>query len=366
MKVRQTSSRHLTLRSVPWTTGLVGIVFIALGLGVGALFGEKSLLECDRAGAGQCTLSRSNLINSQTRTFAIASLQGAEVNTSNSSDGDTYRVLLLTSEGAVPLTHVYDSNWSKSARQADEANRFIQTPTMPSLRLGRDRRWVGGLIMFFFSGGGLYLLIKTKVATCEFDKSTNRMALCLQGLLGSESRQYALQQILGLRVELSQKANPEDDDDEKGPSSRLTLVLKTGEVIPLSRIYTNDTAEQEEVARQVHEFLRLPLLPQWNVFQVVLDQGKIALPLITGGAAQRLAAIEACQQTLRQDPNDVEAYQRLATALSMQGQKDQAKQLLESARGRCQSYGEFDQAAHLDHVLSMLKLKDNDKWWESI
>lgn len=364
MKVSQTSSRQLTLRSVPWTTGLVSILFIAVGLVSAVLFGEKSVLECDRAGVGQCTLSHWNLANSQTRTFAIASLQEAEVDTSKSSDGDTHRVVLLTHEGAVPLTRSYDSNRRKSVRQAAAANRFIQTATMPQLRLGRDRRWVGLLVLFCFSGGGLLLLINTKVATCEFDKSTNRLALRLQGLLGSKSHHYSLQQISGLRVELSQRAASKDD--KKEPSSRLTIVLKTGEVIPLSKIYAGDTATQAKVARQVHEFLRLPLLPHWDSSQVMLDQTKIALQIMTGGTAQRLATIERCQQTLRQDPNDVEAHHRLAAALSMQGQKDQAKQLLESARGRCQSYGEFEKAAHLDHVLSLLKLKHGVKWWEAI
>ncbi|PSN12406.1 hypothetical protein C7293_20275 [filamentous cyanobacterium CCT1] len=115
----------------------------------------------------------------------------------------------------------------------------------------------------------------------------------------------------------------------------------------------------------MHEFLRLPLLPPWDASKAVRAYTKLAMPMFTGGQSQRLAAIAESQQALHQNPDEVEPYQRLAMALSFQGQKDQAKQVLESGRSRFQSYGEFEKAAYLDHMLSLLKLKGKTHWWEA-
>ncbi|MGF1518732.1 MAG: tetratricopeptide repeat protein [Nodosilinea sp.] len=366
MKISQTSSQRLTLRLSSWQGWLMSSLFMVVGV-VGLVWmSEKAVLECDRATTGQCTLTRGGFFNQQSRSFAVASLRAVEVDANEDSDGNgSYRVLLITDGGNLPLTGAYNSNLYKNSQLADQTNRFLQTPTQSTLSLAYDRRWVGLLVLFCFGGVGLLMLLNSRVATCEFDKSTNRFAIRLWGLLGSDSRQYPLQQLLGLRVELFQDLNADSADTKRdGISSRLTLVLKNGEVMPLEKMYAGNSIKQAKLARQVHGFLRLPMLLQWNASQVVIDQGKIALPLITGGVAQRLATIETCQQTLRQDSDNVDAYQQLATALSMQGQKDQAKQLLESARGRCQSYGEFDKAAHLDHVLILLKLKGKTNWWD--
>lgn len=366
MKLSQRSSQQLTLRLSSWQGWLLSALFMAVGVGGLVWMSEKAVLDCDRATTGQCTLTRGGFFNQQSRRFAVASLRAAEVDTSEDSDGNgSYRVLLITDGETMPLTRAYNSNFHKNTRLATRANQFIQTPTQPTLSLAYDRRWVGLFMLFCFGGVGLLMLLNSRVATCEFDKSTNRFALRLWGLLGSDSRQYPLQQLLGVRVELFQDLNADSAKTKRdGISSRLTLVLKNGEVIPLEKMYAGNSIEQEKLARQVHGFLRLPMLPQWNASQVVLDQGKVALPLITGGVAERLATIETCQQTLRRDADNVDAHQQLATALSMQGQKDQAKQLLEAARSRCQGYGEFDKAAHLDHVLTLLKLKGKTNWWD--
>ena len=366
MKVSRQSTSLLTLRSRSWDSWLISPLLIGVGLAVSTLLVGKSVLECDRAVSDQCTITHSNAFNQETRTFPIASLQEAKVETSRRSSGSrsnrTSQVVLLTSDGRVPLSRVYTSGWGKHTRQADQANQFIATPTIARLYLSQDTRWIGAIVMLFFGGGGLVLLLNTKVTTCTFDKSTNQCTLRLVGLTGVNRYQCSLPQILGMRVDLSGQTKAGDDDK---PNSRLTIVLKTGETIPLAKIYGGDLAKHESVARQVHEFLRLPLLPPWDASKAALAYTKVALPLMTGGQSQQLAAIAECQQTLHQNPDDVKTYQRLAIALSAQGQKEQAQYLLETGRSRFQSYGEFEKAAHLDYLLTLLKLKAKTHWWES-
>ncbi|WP_035984691.1 tetratricopeptide repeat protein [Leptolyngbya sp. KIOST-1] len=363
MKVSRQSANLLTLRSRSWTLWLISPSLVVIGLVVGTVAVGKSVLQCDRATTGQCTLTHSNTFNQKTQTFPITDLEEAEVFSSRNSEGDSrYLVLLQTNQGSIEFNRGYSDDWFRANNQADRVNRFLQTQTMSRLYLREDNRWLGWLFMLCFSGVGLLMLLNTKVMTCSFDKSANRFSLRLVGLTGSRQYQGSLQQILGMRLDLLSQAR-EDDDDSIG--ARLAIVLKNGETIPFAKVYSGDADKLAVVIRQVNDFLRLPPLPAWDAADALKAQTKIALPMVTGGAAQRQTAMAESQQALRQNPDDVEAYQRLATALSMQGKKDQAQQLLETARIRFQSRGDWNQAAYLDYVLGLLRLKGKTHWWEA-
>ncbi|PSN07426.1 hypothetical protein C7293_30495 [filamentous cyanobacterium CCT1] len=136
MKVNRQSSSLLTLRSLPWTTWLFCPLFIGFGAMVSTIVVGKSVLECDRNGSTQCTITYSNALNQETRKFPIASLQEARVETSRRrgrSSGRTSRVVLLTSDGRVPLSREYTFDRSRHSRQVDQANQFIATPTVARL-----------------------------------------------------------------------------------------------------------------------------------------------------------------------------------------------------------------------------------------
>lgn len=392
MKISRQSADRLTLRSLSWTTWVMSGVLMGVGLGTGALLMGRSTFDCDRTQSDQCTITHDYLLRYRTESFPLVTLQGAEVQTAPASDSnDTYRLLLLTREGPVPFTQSFSSNWSRYTSQANQVTRFVQTPSQPQVRLHQDSRWLGLLVLLSFGGVGLLMLINNKVVTGEFNKSTNTFTLCQWGLTGVNRYSIPLQQIAGLRAEFTQGGHERssrelstkelnvkvakpfiaqdyaaDDSDDDTCSARLSIVLKNGAAVPLTRVYAGDPERQEQYARQISEFLRLPPLPAWNASAVIRQQVKIALALLTGGKEKQRTAVQTSQTTLRQDHFNVEAYQRMATALSMLDKKDAAKRLLETARARCQSQGEFDKAAHLDHVLALLRLKDRSKWWDAV
>lgn len=348
MKVSRTA-RRLRLRSQAWQTWWVSLVCFGAGAMGWLLLAQTSELRCDRSLTSQCQLTHRRPRQTTTHQFSIASLREATLDI-DFDDGDTlYRVLLVTDEETLPLSSLYTSNGGGQRRRVNQINQFLQTPTDPSLRLRQDTRWLGLVFLGAFGFGGLLLLLSNRTIDCTFDKDTNQFSLRLWGLRGATTHQHPLSNLLGMRVEQS--------TDKDTDTSRLTVVLKTGEAIPLSIVYTGTFEAHASLARQVQEFLRLPPLTPWNSSSMTAAQAKLALDLMVGGQAKRQATMADCRARLRHDPFHLESHQGLASALVMEGQKDEAKRLVETARAQAQRLGESTVAAQLDHLLELLKLK---------
>ncbi|MBD2257039.1 tetratricopeptide repeat protein [Pseudanabaena sp. FACHB-2040] len=350
--VRQTSTQ-LTLRLVPWLLWLMGGIFTGAGLMVWLALGGETVFECTRTAPAQCELTQSNPLGSRSRTFSLAGLQQAEVETHRNSDGDhTYRVVLTTDQGVVPLTNAYSSGNGFHQNRAAQINQFIQSPAAASLRIHQDDRWIGLLFLVLFSGTGLALmLVVGKVVTCDFDKSMGQLTFTKRGLLGAETVQHPLHHLVSVTLQRS-------SGSKGGNTYRLALGLKTGETLPLTSYYDSGKRDKEKTANAIRSFLGLSASRDWHEDPMMtLAQVGNVMNLVVGGKGKRQETIANCQNQIRQDPCNADAYYTLAMALVMQGEKEQARQVLEAGQTRCMQNGDQEKALRLNQAIGQFGLK---------
>ncbi len=157
-----------------WRIALaVGVVFLLVGLGVIAFGASLTTLTCERGGAtqGSCTLAQQRPGRSTTRAIALQDVRGAEIeqNTSrsrrsrSSSSGTrsrsrsrtTYRVVLRTTRGDIPLTGAYSSDYGAKQRQVDQLTAFVADGSARTLTLREDNRPFGYALGGAFAAAGL-------------------------------------------------------------------------------------------------------------------------------------------------------------------------------------------------------------------
>ena len=154
-----------------WLIALaLGVVFLLVGLGVIAFGASLTTLTCERGGAtqGSCTLTQQRPGRSTTRAIALEDLRGAEIesNTSRSRSSTssgrtrsrsrtTYRVVLLTTRGDIPLTGAYSSDYEAKQRQVDQLTTFLADGSARTLTLRQDNRAFGYVLGGAFAAAGL-------------------------------------------------------------------------------------------------------------------------------------------------------------------------------------------------------------------
>jgi len=142
--------------------GGLGLLFFIAGLAVMLFLGNKVTLECDRTSPAEanCTLSTATMIRTRERVIPVASMTGAVVDVNHGDDGDTYRVVLQTTSGSVPLTSIYSSGARAKQQAADQINSFLRYETQPTLFIKADDRiWIA-IFSGIFAGSGALLLIQ--------------------------------------------------------------------------------------------------------------------------------------------------------------------------------------------------------------
>jgi hypothetical protein len=114
-------------------TFLFGAFFIAFGIGFLFIFGENTSLICTRTSASiNCTIQRNwlGIINGQPQT--LRQLQGATIDES-CDDNCTYRVVIQTAAGPVPLTSYYSSGFEDKNEISNKINTFVKSPGQANL-----------------------------------------------------------------------------------------------------------------------------------------------------------------------------------------------------------------------------------------
>jgi hypothetical protein len=119
---------------------LIGLVFTVVGGGFFLLAAHRTDLSCQRMPPNQtnCTIQASWLgFFPQTPRLA-ADVQTAEMAENCDSDGCTYRIELVTTQGRVPLTNVYSSGYEGQARFATTLNGYLAADSPESFELRTD------------------------------------------------------------------------------------------------------------------------------------------------------------------------------------------------------------------------------------
>lgn len=233
---------------------LFGVFFVIAGLFPIVFIAKTHSFTCQRIDPkqGMCNLEESGLLGSSTTSIPLNALQGANVQESD----DTYKVVISTSQGSLPLTSYSSSGVSEKETDASQINAFVQDSSQRSLIIRKDTRWLGYLIggIFILVGGGLVVGL-AGITTLSFDKSGNIMTLKRQKLIGTEIITYPISQISGVKLESNIST---DSDGDRSETYRITFKLKLGKVIPLTSYYSSGREGKQKTVDLITNFLNLP------------------------------------------------------------------------------------------------------------
>lgn len=149
--------------------GGLGLIFFLAGLVVMLFLGQKVTLTCVRSlpPPGFCTLRSANMVSARETIIPIPDLIGAALDVSHGEDGDTYRVLLQTTRGSLPMTGYYSSGLNAKQVTVDKINSFLMYSTMQSLHIKTDDRiWIA-IFSGIFAGSGALLLTLAVLKTVQ-------------------------------------------------------------------------------------------------------------------------------------------------------------------------------------------------------
>jgi hypothetical protein len=108
---------------------------------------------------------------------------------------------------------------------------------------------IGGTLFLFLVG--LLIIAAGSFINCNFDKESNNLTLSRYrwfGKLGKAVFLYSLNEIVDIKVESS-------DSSEGGMVHRVSLILISGETVPLSGCYSSGFEEKQQIVNMVKSFL---------------------------------------------------------------------------------------------------------------
>lgn len=139
---------------------LFGFVFAGMGTVAMIVFGQVSDLHCAYPEPSQleCIKEIKWLGLVPLGEENIDDVQRAWVDESCDSDGCTYRVVLTTGQGDLPLTSYYSSGERSKAETAAEINAFVAQGEGETLEIRAGSGFLGGLF------GGIFVVIGLGIA----------------------------------------------------------------------------------------------------------------------------------------------------------------------------------------------------------
>jgi hypothetical protein len=253
MRIVKQTSTMLKLHGKGRFAELVGVLFgtafLLAGLEIIISWGNLTDLQCDRSATKQitCKITSSNLRRKYITPIAPGQLQSAEVEVREGKQR-TYRVVLITKSGNIPLNNIYSSGFGvKHQENSDRINRFISNPEQISLHIQQNDRWfayLGGSVFALAGGVIIYSsLIAKSLTSCIFDKKADRVWLKQRNVFRSEMRELTLRYIKEVRV-----------TKVKDKTYSTNLILMSGEEIPLE--VSNLASNYYKVSESINKFLR--------------------------------------------------------------------------------------------------------------
>ncbi len=133
---------------------ILAFVFVAVGLGTAYLLGQVHSLSCQRIGERQnCRIDVSWMGVLPLRHQILSPLQGAWVDESCDEDGCTYRVVLRTGSGDIPLGVGYSSGLKSKEDMVETIQTFVKNPSQPELTVQTGGGlWMAFPLVFFVVG----------------------------------------------------------------------------------------------------------------------------------------------------------------------------------------------------------------------
>jgi hypothetical protein len=348
MRITEQTHRRLAIQHTPYWAWVFGGIATAIGVLVGAALFGSTTLRCDRT-TTQCELIHSNMFGDRQRTFSSDGLHLAEVDQLRDSDGDvTYRVVMQTHEGEIPLTHAYRSGLGGRRQQAESINTFIQTPTQASLEIQENSYLMGTIVFVCFGLLGSVMVLLVQSGTFIFDKTLGQLSITRGNILGrNRQEQYPLKQLVGAQLQ------PNDD------TYRVVLMLESGQLVPLTNYYSSGVASKQKIIYEICTFLGVDdtASSSANIQFIPKDYKELLRLALLGTMQEKRDAMQTAEVALEQDPDDLEAYLKYSVAAIAQGKQAQAKAMMVKARSRFMGQKDLAKVNQINQAMTVMGLK---------
>ncbi|AFZ57840.1 hypothetical protein H6G54_16390 [Anabaena cylindrica FACHB-243] len=190
----------------------------------------------------------------------ISELIGASLEKQSETDSDgkkiyyKYRIQLITNTESFPFRQAYRASrfiHEELESIISQINNFLAQPLEKKLLVQEDDRSILVAITIFFSLLPLIIIGAGLFISCNFNKEANSLILSRYrwfGIFGKGFSQYSLNEIVNIKVESR-------DSDEGGFTYRVILILESGEIVPLSHVYSSGFEEKQQIVNIVKTFL---------------------------------------------------------------------------------------------------------------
>ena len=145
--------------ATPVVLFFMGIIFLASGLAVIYFMGKDINFMCSRS-ADSCIIEETNVFGKTevVETLELRKLAGAEVIEKRGSDGDyTYKVVLITNQGRIPISEISSSNHRAHRENAKKINSYVNSYD-EKLEIEQSGTFAK-IFGFVFAGVGCLLLL---------------------------------------------------------------------------------------------------------------------------------------------------------------------------------------------------------------
>jgi hypothetical protein len=248
-RLNQTDSRQLTVRFIPWMQQAIGLIFVLAGWAILVfVFPNYVHLHCDRR-HDLCSLEQSNLLRTDTSTWPLQELKGAQLEVVNPwNNSMSFRIRILLRKGSMAFTpYSIGGSWEKKQATVARINAFAANAMQNTLNETQDERRIfyplaAGLILF-----GLLPIVFVRTATCRLDLLHNEFLLANSGLWGRKTVERRLSDLVETVLDAQTQGGAR--------MCRVVFRFRSGEKVPLTYYRYHDCKKANEISQTINAFL---------------------------------------------------------------------------------------------------------------
>jgi len=264
MKIIESNSNILRLRSDPYFQIIFGLIFALSGIAVLYFFGRSVDVVCQKTSTNRvtCELTEKLIGIVPIGQRTVVDIRSAEVEEHRDSDGDyTFQVVFVTVDGRKSLTSYTSSGYRDKADVADRLNAFIQGGRQNQLELQVPMEWWILLFPVIFGGVGISSVVMSKTVLIDLSSAEGLMRIQKNGLFGNSKDEHPLRDIEEVYLQKSRSSR-------RGNSTyRIVFRMIDGEEISTSRMYSSGYKGKQRAVEAINAFLKPYQRPQdWDPF----------------------------------------------------------------------------------------------------
>ncbi len=309
----------------------IGGLFIAIAIFAGIFSASLTRLACDPS-ACQLTTTYLVLVPPRERTLPLSSIQQARVDSqrSSSSSGSsstTYRVILDTATGTVPLSNVSTSDRRGKERQANQINQFLANP-QGEFELIQNDYWLGLIFFWAFGTPGLILaVVGTTSTTHTLDRLFGKLIVDRQGIWGRRKREHMLSEFTGVSL------NKVVTSNRRSRRNSVSYQVDLERLGKRQFLASGRLDDMQTVAEQVQTYMGYASVQDNASAGLAENTNPMELVrLLLTSPAKRAEQIEQYRQQLLVQPQDLAIHRKLVMNLVVSGDRELALQHLQTSR----------------------------------